>query len=187
VKTLTPPPYRILIVSRFQVILFFFGFLRTKDYVWSAAIFEFRQQPKIPTEMRRGALLMLGPLGRIYKKNIELLSMELFPVLKIMKIATFMTRKPKTRFLSFGLWAIILVLIVLFINVAYFFNCLFNALLLTYQAVPSSIYDFCPKATFRLVFVFWPQKRYFEIKKKTADQIESFVLRIPKRQGWGAG
>ena len=41
-KALTPPPYRILIVSRFQVILFYFGFLRTKDYVWSAVIFEFR-------------------------------------------------------------------------------------------------------------------------------------------------
>ena len=138
--------------------------------------------------MRRGALLMLGPLGRIYKKNIELLSMELFPVLKIMKIATFMTRKPKTRFLSFGLWAIILLLIVLFINVAYFWNCLLNALLLTYQAVSSSIYDFCPHATFRLVFVFWPKKRSFEIKKKKNSRPDIIICpKDSKEQGWGAG
>ena len=42
-----------------------------------------------------------------------------------------MIRKPKPRFLSFGFWAIIIFLIILF-----------NALLLTCQAVPSSIFDF---------------------------------------------
>ena len=65
------------------------------------------------------------------------------PFLKILKIYPFMIKKPKPRFFSFGVSAITLLLINLLINVTFFWNRLLNVHLLTYQTVPSSIFDFC--------------------------------------------
>ena len=111
-----------------------------------------------------------------------------FLFLKILKIYTFMTRKPKL-FFCFGFWAIILLLIILCINVAYFWNPLFNALLLTYHTVPSGIFSSFFFLSFRLFF--FPQKGVFTFRnsKITADQIWN-ILNLNTRnyvRGGGGG
>ena len=94
--------------------------------------------------------------------------MELFFRLwKYWKLALLWSKNQNSLVLSFGVSAITLLLIILLINVAYFWNRLYNAHLSTYQTVPSSIFDILFFGT-----CFLPKKGslIFELKKKTADQ-----------------
>ena len=65
-------------------------------------------------------------------------------------------------FLSFGVSAITLLLINLFINVTYFWNRLLNAHLLTYQTVPSSIFDFLVENHY--IFYIYIKLAYLQVK-----------------------
>ena len=128
-----PPPFRILLANRFQMFLPFWNPQDKRLCLVSRYFLILKiKEPFFPqnTKLNRNAARWHYCVAYTRKvKNCRVGSF--FPFLKILKIYTFMIRKPKPRFLSFGFWAIIIFLIILF-----------NALLLTCQAVPSSIFDF---------------------------------------------